>query len=79
MTTDVKSITTAKWFKPAWIVLAALLALLAVVLIAKGLRGLPAVQSFMTDYPGQSELPAVAPVGFPAWLSWQHFLNWVSA
>ena len=75
MTTDVKSITTAKWFKPAWIVLAALVALLAVVLIAKGIRQLPAVQSFMTDYPGQSELPEVAPVGFPTWLSWQHFLN----
>jgi thiosulfate reductase cytochrome b subunit len=72
---DAKSITTAAWFKPAWIVLAALAALLAVVLIAKGLRQLPAVQSFMTDYPGRSELPKAAPVGFPAWLSWQHFLN----
>jgi thiosulfate reductase cytochrome b subunit len=33
------------------------------------------VQSFMTDFPGQSHLSAGAPVGFPAWLGWQHFLN----
>jgi thiosulfate reductase cytochrome b subunit len=29
----------------------------------------------VTDYPGHSELPDNAPVGFPAWLAWQHFLN----
>lgn len=46
-----------------------------VVLAAQGIRSLPAVQSFMTDYPGESELPDGAPVGFPAWLGWQHFLN----
>jgi hypothetical protein len=46
-----------------------------VVLLAKLLMGLPAVASFVADYPGQSELPGNAPVGFPAWLAWQHFLN----
>jgi thiosulfate reductase cytochrome b subunit len=75
VTAESRSITAAKWFKPALIALAALVALAVVVLVAKGLRELPAVQSFMTDFPGQSELPEVAPVGFPAWLSWQHFLN----
>jgi thiosulfate reductase cytochrome b subunit len=65
----------SKWFRLVWIVPAALVVLLAVVLAAKGLRGLPAVQSFVADYPGESELPHGAPVGFPAWLSWQHFLN----
>ena len=65
----------SKWSKLAWIVPAALIVLLAVVLAAKGLRGLPAVQLFLTDYPGESELPHNAPVGFPGWLSWQHFLN----
>ena len=29
----------------------------------------------MTDFPGRSALPESAPVGFPAWLAWQHFLN----
>lgn len=75
MTTASKSITKAKWFTPAWIVLAALVALLILVLVAKGLRQVPAVQSFMHDYPGTSELPPGAPVGFGAWVNWQHFLN----
>jgi thiosulfate reductase cytochrome b subunit len=65
----------SKWFKLVWILPVALVVLLAVVLAARGLRGLPAVQSFLTDYPGESELPHGAPVGFPAWLAWQHFLN----
>ena len=54
---------------------AALVALVLVVLLAKWLTGLPAVASFLADYPGHSELPDGAPVGFPAWLAWQHFLN----
>lgn len=29
----------------------------------------------MDQYPGESTLPADAPVGFPAWLAWQHFLS----
>lgn len=75
MKADKKSITESRWFKLVWVVPAALAVLLAIVLAAKGLRELPAVQSFMRDFPGRSELPADAPVGFPAWLSWQHFLN----
>ena len=47
----------------------------AVVLIDQWCRRLPAVQSFMTDFPGESHLSAGAPVGFPAWLGLQHFLN----
>ncbi len=54
---------------------AALAVLFLVVLAARGIRELPAVQSFMIDYPGESELPTNAPVGLPAWLGWQHFLN----
>jgi thiosulfate reductase cytochrome b subunit len=30
---------------------------------------------FLKTYPGRSELPHWAPVGFPAWLEWQHFLS----
>lgn len=43
--------------------------------IAIWLRTLPGVQDFIEQYPGEYELPASAPVGFPAWLNWQHFLN----
>jgi len=73
--TGKKSAMLTKWIKLMWIVPTALGALLAVVLAAKGLRTLPAVQSFMLEYPGTSELPDKAPIGFPAWLAWQHFIN----
>lgn len=50
--------------------------LLAVaVLAARGLRTLPAAQDFIAEHPGHSPLPEGAPVGIPAWLGWQHFLN----
>ncbi|EAR23678.1 hypothetical protein A20C1_03298 [marine actinobacterium PHSC20C1] len=53
-----------------------LIVLLALaVLLARWLVGLDGVRDFMTTYPGQSELPEGAPVGFPAWLGWQHFFN----
>lgn len=66
---------TNRWFKLVWIVPAVLVLLLAVVLTAQWLRQIPPVKSFMTDFPGESRLPEGAPVGFPAWLGWQHFLN----
>ncbi|MDP3209078.1 MAG: cytochrome b/b6 domain-containing protein [Rhodoglobus sp.] len=45
------------------------------VLLARWLVGLDGVRDFMATYPGESELPEGAPVGFPAWLAWQHFFN----
>lgn len=30
---------------------------------------------FIARYPGHTDLPDNAPVGIPAWLGWQHFLN----
>ena len=66
---------TGKRSRLYWAVPAVLVALVLVVLAARLVVGLPAVASFVTDYPGQSALPAGAPVGFPAWLAWQHFLN----
>ncbi|MEP6844124.1 MAG: hypothetical protein ABJA11_11405, partial [Pseudolysinimonas sp.] len=64
-----------KWFNLLWLVPIGILLLLVAIAVAKGLRELPAVQEFMQQYPGMSELPAAAPVGFPAWLAWQHFFN----
>ena len=46
-----------------------------VVLAAKGFRASTAGASFLRDFPGHSDLPSFAPVGFPAWLEWQHGLN----
>lgn len=66
---------TSKWFKLAWIIPVVIVALVALVLAAQGLRQLPAVRSFLAEFPGATDLPAGAPVGFPAWLAWQHFLN----
>lgn len=53
----------------------AVVALAAVVLIAQWMRTLPAVQDFLASYPGHVELPEAAPIGLPAWMGWQHFLN----
>jgi thiosulfate reductase cytochrome b subunit len=39
------------------------------------MRELEGVQAFLAEFPGRSELPEAAPVGLPAWLGWQHFLN----
>ncbi|GGK95767.1 hypothetical protein GCM10007382_15010 [Salinibacterium xinjiangense] len=75
MTTTQTSATRSRWWKLAWIIPAGLVVVVLVVLAAQGIRSLPAVQSFLIDYPGESELPAGSPVGLPAWLGWQHFLN----
>lgn len=65
----------SRWFRLVWLIPVIVVAAAIIVLLANLLRGLPAVQSFLVDYPGKSELPASAPVGFPAWLAWQHALN----
>ena len=69
------SLKSKRWFPLVWIIPVALVVLVAAVLFAQWLRGLPEMQSFLADYPGETELPEGAPVGFPAWLGWQHFLN----
>lgn len=63
------------WRRLLWVIPAALVALVAVVLLARWLRDLPAVQEWLVQYPGTTELPEGAPVGIPAWLGWQHFLS----
>jgi len=74
-TTKPAKVSRNKQTKWAVIVVAAVLALLVVVLVARGLRTLQPIDSFLADYPGHSELPAGTPTGLPAWLGWQHFLN----
>jgi thiosulfate reductase cytochrome b subunit len=53
----------------------ALVGAVMVILLARGLRELPQVQSFILDYPGPSTIPEWTPPGLPAWIGWQHFLN----
>jgi thiosulfate reductase cytochrome b subunit len=63
------------WFKLIWIVPIVLVAGAIIVFAANAFRASDAGTSFLTTYPGHSELPSNAPVGFPAWLEWQHFLS----
>ncbi len=72
-----KTATRSRWFKLVWIIPLTLVAAAAIVLVAQWWRGTPSMQAFLTDYPGETELPEDAPVGFPAWLGWQHFLNFL--
>ncbi|AUI53183.1 hypothetical protein AC20117_04715 [Arthrobacter crystallopoietes] len=50
------------------------LALLAV-FGSRWLRSMEPVQEFIATYDGHASQPDSAPVGLPAWLGWQHFLN----
>jgi thiosulfate reductase cytochrome b subunit len=54
---------------------AALLALAVAVLLARWWRDDPTGAAFIADYPGTVAPPPGTPEGFPAWLSWSHFLN----
>jgi thiosulfate reductase cytochrome b subunit len=45
------------------------------VLFVRWFLSLTFMQDFLHTYPGAYPLPATAPVGFPAWLNWQHFFN----
>lgn len=65
----------SRWFTLAWLIPLILIVFAAVVFGARALRSTAAVHSFMSTYPGQSKLPAASPIGFPAWVEWQHFLS----
>jgi thiosulfate reductase cytochrome b subunit len=72
--------TTAKsdrsrWFPLVWIIPVVVVVGAAIVFAARAFRASAAGIDFLTTYPGRSELPVWAPVGFPAWLEWQHFLS----
>lgn len=69
-------LTIAQW-AGSLLLLGALALILAtfVVLMARVVVSLGPVREFLAVYPGAYDLPAAAPVGIPAWLGWQHFLN----
>ncbi|WP_245933726.1 molybdopterin-dependent oxidoreductase [Arthrobacter livingstonensis] len=64
-----------KWFNLLWLIPIGFVLLVVGIAVARGIRELPGVQAFIAQYPGTSSLPGDAPVGFPAWVGWQHFLN----
>jgi thiosulfate reductase cytochrome b subunit len=46
-----------------------------IILAARGVTTLPGVPEFLTRYPGTYALPETAPIGFPLWANWMHYLN----
>jgi len=75
MTSAPPALTPRHLIHVLWLGPIAIVFLAAFVLIAIIVRDFPAVREFIEQFPGQSELPAGAPVGIPAWLGWQHFLS----
>ena len=66
---------SSRWFRLVWIVPLVIVVLALVVFAAKLFRASDVGASFLHDFPGESDLPDFAPIGFPAWLQWQHGLN----
>jgi thiosulfate reductase cytochrome b subunit len=58
-----------------WIAPLAILVLAAIVWAAIAIRESAGGQRFLEQFPGETEPALAAPVGLPAWLGWQHFLN----
>lgn len=75
LTQPPRAATRPAWVRSAVTVIGILILALIVVFAARWARTLPAVQDFLTTYPGHSTLPENAPEGFPAWMGWQHYLN----
>jgi thiosulfate reductase cytochrome b subunit len=78
--TSTKPSRAADWWRTQrtrvlWGTAIALVAFVIAVAVARMLRGVPAVEDFIAEYPGVVPPPEGTPVGIPAWLGWQHFLN----
>jgi thiosulfate reductase cytochrome b subunit len=71
----IKKSDRSPWFKLIWIVPIIVVVGAVIVFGAQAFRASDTGTSFLKTYPGHSELPSFAPVGFPAWLEWQHALS----
>ncbi|GAB3164210.1 cytochrome b/b6 domain-containing protein [Myceligenerans halotolerans] len=68
--------TLGGWARPLGLWLVGVVAAAGIiVLAARGVTTLPGVPGFLERYPGSYELPDSAPVGFPVWANWAHYLN----
>lgn len=74
-TKSVASLRASPWFRLVWAGPLAVVVLALLVLLANLIRYSSAGQSFLATYPGSAALPSSAPLGFPAWLQWQHGIN----
>ncbi|GAA1498355.1 hypothetical protein GCM10009628_33590 [Paeniglutamicibacter kerguelensis] len=64
-----------RWVRAGVVAVSSVVLLIVAVVFAMWLVGVEEVKAWMAMYPGHSPLPEGAPVGLPAWLGWQHFLN----
>ena len=64
-----------RWFRLGLAAVALVLIAAVAVLGSRWFLGTDAGTSFLAKYPGEYHLPEGAPVGLPAWLGWQHFMN----
>ncbi|MDQ0834591.1 sulfoxide reductase catalytic subunit YedY [Streptomyces achromogenes] len=67
----------SRWFNLLWLLPIGFVGLLGCVAAAKGLRDMPSVQRFITEYPGIDPRadPDGAYLGVPSWARWSHFFN----
>ncbi|WP_236777443.1 cytochrome b/b6 domain-containing protein [Arthrobacter crystallopoietes] len=63
------------WVRPVVVTAVVLVLALLAVFGSRWLRSMEPVQEFIATYDGHASQPDSAPVGLPAWLGWQHFLN----
>jgi len=68
--------TTGQWVGAAIVMVIVIVGAFAMLsMLTRWFLSLDFMESFLKTYPGAYELPESAPVGFPVWLNWQHFLN----
>jgi len=65
----------SRWRHLYWVVPLVIVVAIAIVFLARHLRTLPDVQSWLVAFPGSYESPVPHPEGIPAWVGWQHFFN----
>ena len=64
-----------RWISVLWALPLGFAALILAIAVAQSLREYPAVQAFITRYPGIAQAAPSVDSGFPWWLRLQHFLN----
>ena len=63
-----------RWINILWVIPVIVVLLILSIAVAQQLRTIPAVQEFISRYPGDTSARTVT-TGFPLWLRVQHFLN----
>jgi methionine sulfoxide reductase catalytic subunit len=65
----------SRWFNLLWLIPISVALLIVAIAVAKGLRTLPGVESFVEQHPGTLVPTQPSAVGIPWWARWQHFFN----